>query len=224
MSIMIKEIPKEERPRERLKELGVDKLSNEELLAITINSGHKDLSAKELSLKILKEINDLNNISYEKLISIKGVGEAKACSILAAIELGKRLNTNIKTIKGLKITSPKVLYDYYIPKLKHLKQEHFIVIYINKKQEIITDKTLFIGSNNKSIVDPKEIFKYAYELNASYIICIHNHPSGNVLPSNDDLITTKVIKDASNLLNIPLIDHIIIGKNKYYSLNENNDM
>lgn len=224
MSIMIKEIPKEERPRERLKELGVDKLSNEELLAITINSGHKDLSAKELSLKILKEINDLNNISYEKLISIKGVGEAKACSILAAIELGKRLNTNIKTIKGLKITSPKVLYDYYLPKLKHLKQEHFIVIYINKKQEIITDKTLFIGSNNKSIVDPKEIFKYAYELNASYIICIHNHPSGNVLPSNDDLITTKVIKDASNLLNIPLIDHIIIGKNKYYSLNENNDM
>jgi len=221
---MIKEIPKEERPRERLKELGVDKLSNEELLAITINSGHKDLSAKELSLKILKEINDLNNISYEKLISIKGVGEAKACSILAAIELGKRLNTNIKTIKGLKITSPKVLYDYYLPKLKHLKQEHFIVIYINKKQEIITDKTLFIGSNNKSIVDPKEIFKYAYELNASYIICIHNHPSGNVLPSNDDLITTKVIKDASNLLNIPLIDHIIIGKNKYYSLNENNDM
>ena len=224
MSIMIKEIPKEERPRERLKELGVDKLSNEELLAITINSGHKDLSAKELSLKILKEINDLNNISYEKLISIKGVGEAKACSILAAIELGKRLNTNIKTIKGLKITSPKVLYDYYLPKLKHLKQEHFIVIYINKKQEIITDKTLFIGSNNKSIVDPKEIFKYAYELNASYIICIHNHPSGNVLPSNDDLITTKVIKEASNLLNIPLIDHIIIGKNKYYSLNENNDM
>lgn len=224
MSIMIKEIPKEERPRERLKELGVDKLSNEELLAITINSGHKDLSAKELSLKILKEINDLNNISYEKLVSIKGVGEAKACSILAAIELGKRLNTNIKTIKGLKITSPKVLYDYYLPKLKHLKQEHFIVIYINKKQEIITDKTLFIGSNNKSIVDPKEIFKYAYELNASYIICIHNHPSGNVLPSNDDLITTKVIKDASNLLNIPLIDHIIIGKNKYYSLNENNDM
>ena len=107
MSIMIKEIPKEERPRERLKELGVDKLSNEELLAITINSGHKDLSAKELSLKILKEINDLNNISYEKLVSIKGVGEAKACSILAAIELGKRLNTNIKTIKGLKITSPK---------------------------------------------------------------------------------------------------------------------
>lgn len=224
MSIMIKEIPKEERPRERLKELGVDKLSNEELLAITINSGHKDLSAKELSLKILKEINDLNNISYEKLVSIKGVGEAKACSILAAIELGKRLNTNIKTIKGLKITSPKVLYDYYLPKLKHLKQEHFIVIYINKKQEIITDKTLFIGSNNKSIVDPKEIFKYAYELNASYIICIHNHPSGNVLPSNDDLITTKVIKEASNLLNIPLIDHIIIGKNKYYSLNENNDM
>ena len=224
MSIMIKEIPKEERPRERLKELGVDKLSNEELLAITINSGHKDLSAKELSLKILKEINDLNNISYEKLVSIKGVGEAKACSILAAIELGKRLNTNIKTIKGLKITSPKVLYDYYLPKLKHLKQEHFIVIYINKKQEIITDKTLFIGSNNKSIVDPKEIYKYAYELNASYIICIHNHPSGNVLPSNDDLITTKVIKEASNLLNIPLIDHIIIGKNKYYSLNENNDM
>ena len=224
MSIMIKEIPKEERPRERLKELGVDKLSNEELLAITINSGHKDLSAKELSLKILKEINDLNNISYEKLVSIKGVGEAKACSILAAIELGKRLNTNIKTIKGLKITSPKVLYDYYLPKLKHLKQEHFIVIYINKKQEIITDKTLFIGSNNKSIVDPKEIFKYAYELNASYIICIHNHPCGNVLPSNDDLITTKVIKEASNLLNIPLIDHIIIGKNKYYSLNENNDM
>ena len=224
MSIMIKEIPKEERPRERLKELGVDKLSNEELLAITINSGHKDLSAKELSLKILKEINDLNNISYEKLVSIKGVGEAKACSILAAIELGKRLNTNIKTIKGLKITSPKLLYDYYLPKLKHLKQEHFIVIYINKKQEIITDKTLFIGSNNKSIVDPKEIFKYAYELNASYIICIHNHPSGNVLPSNDDLITTKVIKEASNLLNIPLIDHIIIGKNKYYSLNENNDM
>ena len=135
MSIMIKEIPKEERPRERLKELGVDKLSNEELLAITINSGHKDLSAKELSLKILKEINDLNNISYEKLVSIKGVGEAKACSILAAIELGKRLNTNIKTIKGLKITSPKVLYDYYLPKLKHLKQEHFIVIYINKNKK-----------------------------------------------------------------------------------------
>lgn len=222
--MMIKELPTNSRPRERLIEYGAESLSNEELLAIVLNTGYKDSSAKDVAIKILKEIDDLNNISFERLTNIKGIGNAKACKIIATIELGKRINNKIPTLKGLKVHSPKIIYEHYKPILRHEKQEKFIVIYLDNKQKIIKDKELFIGTINESIVHTREIFKYAYEINARSIICIHNHSGGDPYPSLDDIKTTQKISDTGNLLNIPLIDHIIIGNKAYYSLKENHDI
>lgn len=222
--MIIKELPKTSRPRERLMTYGVEALSDDELLAIVLNTGYRDSSAKEVAIQILNKINDMNNITYENLLNIKGIGPAKACKVIATIELGKRINNKMPYISGLKVISPKIIYEHYKPSLKHLKQEKFIVVYLDNKQRIIKDKTLFIGTINESIVHTREIFKYAYELNARSIICIHNHPGGDPYPSIDDIKTTKKIINAGTLLNIPLIDHIIIGNKSYYSLKENKDM
>ena len=222
--MMIKELPTQSRPRERLIEYGVESLSNEELLAIVLNTGYKDSSAKDVALEILKEIEDLNNITLERLLNIKGIGKAKACKIIATIELGKRINNQIPSLNGLKAHSPKIIYEHYKPILRHSKQEKFIVIYLDNKQKIIKDKILFIGTINESVVHTREIFKYAYEINARSIICIHNHPGGDPYPSMDDIKTTQKISDTGDILNIPLIDHIIIGQKSYYSLRENNDI
>ncbi len=203
---------------------GVEYLSNEDLLAILLKCGTKDLSVKELANNILKEINNINNlkdINYEKLIKIKGIGKAKACEILASIELGKRINNKLNNISQIKICSSENIFEYYKNKLSDKLQEHFYCVYLDTKNQIIKDKLLFIGTINQSLVHPREVFKEAYLLSASSIICIHNHPSGNVNPSNNDIIITKQLREVGLLLGINVLDHIIIGKEKYYSFNDN---
>lgn len=203
---------------------GVEYLSNEDLLAILLKCGTKDLSVKELANNILKEINNINNlkdINYEKLIKIKGIGKAKACEILASIELGKRINNKLNNISQIKICSSENIFEYYKNKLSDKLQEHFYCVYLDTKNQIIKDKLLFIGTINQSLVHPREVFKEAYLLSASSIICIHNHPSGNVNPSNNDIIITKQLREVGLLLGINVLDHIIIGKDKYYSFNDN---
>ena len=227
MGIKIKDIPINDRPRERLINSGVDILSDEELLAVIIKTGTRELSAKDLSGLILskvKGINNLNEYNLEKLKSIKGIGEAKACLILACIELSKRMNREVLNINNTKFTNCEIVYNYYKNIIGDKKQEYFYCIYLDNNKKIIKDKLLYIGTINYSIVHPREVFKEAYMLSASAIICVHNHPSGNVLPSKQDLELTKNLISIGNLLGIKVIDHIIIGNNNYYSFLENNDI
>lgn len=223
----IKDIPINERPRERLINYGSETLSNEELLAIIIKTGTKKISAKMLANNLLVAIGGiekLKEINYEYLESIIGIGPAKACELLAAIELGKRINREVKSLKNIKFNNSKVVYDYYSKELDGVKQEHFYAIYLDNNKKIIKDKLLFVGTLNKSLVHPREIFKEACLISASSIICIHNHPSGNIIPSKEDIVLTNNLKNIGNLMGIPIVDHIIIGKNNYYSFFENGDI
>lgn len=227
MNIGIKDIPKEERPRERLINNGVENLSNEELLSILLKTGTKNTSVKVLANNILKEIESINNlkdITFEKLISIKGIKQAKACELLACIELGNRINKKISNINKIKIIDSNSIFEYYKIILQDKKQEYFYCVYLDTKNQIIKDKLLFVGTINESLVHPREIFKEAYILSASSIICIHNHPTGNVTPSKNDILITKQLKEVGITLGINVIDHIIIGKDEYYSFMDNGNI
>ncbi|MEG2322070.1 MAG: DNA repair protein RadC [Bacilli bacterium] len=218
----IKEIPINDRPRERLINKGVNVLSNEELLAIIIKTGTKDLSVKELAneiLKKLKDFRDLKDLNIETFLSVKGIGKAKACELMAAIELGKRLNLKLENIKEIKISNAHSIYDYYKNILSDKKQECFYCVYLDTKSHIIKDKLLFVGSINESLVRPREIFKEAYLLNASSIICVHNHPSGSCNPSDNDINITKQLASVGSLMGVKILDHIIIGDD-YFSFVE----
>lgn len=227
MSIKIKDIPVTERPRERLIQYGSDALSNEELLAILLKTGTKNMSAKDLASFIISKTNnlkDIDKINYDYLKDVKGIGEAKATVIMAALELGKRMNQKMKTITGVKFTNSKIVYDYYKTILVYKKQEHFIAVYLDSNKRIIKEKLLFMGTLNQSLVHPREVFKEAYLVSASSFICVHNHPSGNILPSKADLDITKNLKEVSQLMGVPLVDHIIVGTDNYYSFYENGDI
>ena len=227
MGVMIRDIPISDRPRERLINYGVESLSNEELLAIIFKTGLKGMSAKSLASYLLKEIKDikkLSDINFEYLKSIKGIGISKACDILATVELGKRINKELSSINGFKLNNSSLVFNYYKDKIGSRSQEHFYCIYLDNSKKIITEKLLFIGTINYSVVHPREVFKEAYICSASAIICIHNHPSGNVLPSKQDLEVTKNLVNVGKILGIKVVDHIIISKTNYYSFLENNDM
>ena len=213
-----------ERPRERLIERGSDNLSNEELLAILLKQGTRNKSAKELALELIKEVDDITDfkdLTMEKLTSIKGIGKASASTILASIELGKRIYKNNKIKNKVKLTKSIEIYNYMKYILEDKKQEYFYAIYVNTKNEVIERKLLFMGTINHSIAHPREIFKYAYLNSASGIICIHNHPTGDITPSKDDIILTKALVDTGYTSGIPLLDHIIIGEDNYYSFYDN---
>lgn len=224
MNLKIKEMPKEERPRERLMCYGVEKLSNEELLAILLKTGTKEMSAKVLASYILREIDGVSGFqhcSYQTLSRMKGVGNAKACTIFAAIELGKRVLQK-DPILFQKFEDAYQVASYYWDKLENLKQEYFICVYLDVTKKLIHEKVLFIGTLNRSLVHPREVFKEAYRVSASSIICIHNHPSGEVLPSKEDIVFTAQLVKVGKMLGIEVIDHIIVGNEKYYSFFENN--
>lgn len=223
MNVRIKEIPLNDRPRERLLNKGSSSLSDEELLAIIFKTGTKDISAKNIAgnlLKQIKELSYLNEITLEELINIKGIGKTKACELLASIELGKRINKNVDNINKIKIVNAKSIFEYYKPLLSHEKQENFYCVYLDVKGHIIKDKKLYVGTINQSLVHPREIFKEAYLCSASGIICIHNHPSGVTVPSEMDSVFTEQLKQVGELLGIKLLDHIIVGQNEYFSFKE----
>lgn len=227
MTIKIKDIPKNERPRERLIFMGVETLNNEELLSILLKTGSKNLSAKDLANQLLKEvgsINKLKEINYQTLRRIKGIGDAKACSILTAVELGKRIKQDNLSLNNICITSANIVFDYFNNLFYNKKQEHFYCIYLDNRKKVIDVKQLFIGTLNQSLVHPREVFKEAVLLSASSIICIHNHPSGNITPSKDDIELTNRLINVGIFMGIKIIDHIIIGNNEYYSFLENGNM
>lgn len=224
MMVKIKEIPKEERPRERLIKYGVSNLSNEELLAILLKTGTKDISAKDLANHLLIKLGSikaLEDMNYYSLSKIKGIGEAKSCTILTAIELGKRISNNINSLQNMTVNSSEMVYKYFNNLFKNKKQEYFYAIYLDNKKKVIDTRLLFIGTLNYSIVHPREVFKEALLLSASSIICIHNHPSGNIEPSKDDIETTGRLVNVGKMMGITIVDHLIIGNNKYYSFVDN---
>lgn len=219
----LKQIPESERPREKILKYGKENLSDSELLALILKTGTKSENALELALNILKEIGKLENlrvINYESLLKIKGIGRVKAIELLALTELSKRIYCDKTTLKKERYQTPEIIYEMNKYLFLDLKQEHFYCLYLNSKKELIERKLLFMGTLNKSVVHPREVFKEAYNLSASSIICLHNHPSGDPTPSSDDVMFTNNLMKIGRLNQIPIIDHIIIGDNSYYSFYE----
>ena len=225
MNILIKDIPKEERPRERVLKYGVENLSNIELLAIIIKSGTKDLSAKDLSTIILNKVESIENLkdlTISRLLEIKGIGTTKAIEIVSSIELGKRIFIEKEYQSKEILNHPKKIYESCKSLFMNKKQEYFYCLYFNNRQELLERKLLFMGTVNRSVVHPREIFKEAYLLSASSIVCIHNHPSGNVMPSKEDINFTKNLVKIGKIQDIKVVDHLIIGEGNYYSFLEHN--
>lgn len=220
---MIKDIIKSERPRERLLHVGASSLSNEELLSIILKTGTKNISVKDLSRTVLNEIHDITNlrdITYNKLIKIKGIGSVKAIELLASLELGRRVYyTSLKD--KVKLNNSSLIFNYFKNLFINETQENFYALYLNTKMELISYKLLFKGTINTSVVHPREIFRHAFLESAYSVIVIHNHPSNNTTPSNEDTELTNKLFEIGNIMSIPLLDHIIIGKDNYYSFYEN---
>ncbi len=218
----IKEMVTSEMPRERLLSHGAKSLSNTELLAILINTGRKGFSSIDISNELLKansNLNELKKASVNDLIQVKGIGLQKAITLKAAFELGERMGRRSE-INRVKITQPSDVADFMMASMKDLPQEHFMILLLNSKNIVIKEACVFKGTLNSSIVHPREIFSIAIRENANAIIAVHNHPSGDVTPSQEDIMTTLRLKECGLILGIDLLDHIIIGDNKFTSLVE----
>ncbi len=221
----IKNWAEDDRPREKLLIKGKHSLSNAELIAILLGSGSRELSAVDLAKKILNSSNDnlieLSKLSVIDLMKFKGIGQAKAISIIAALELGKRRRSEDVLEKG-KIISSRDAFEVFQGILSDSQYEEFWMLLLNKANKIIKKINISEGGISGTVADPKKIFKLALENNASSIILSHNHPSGNIQPSDSDLKLTKKLVDAGKLLDISVLDHVIIGDEKYYSFADEN--
>ena len=223
----IKEWAADDRPREKMIAKGKAALSNAELIAILIGSGNSEISAVELSRSILDSVDnnliELSNLTLDDLKQHKGIGEAKAVSIMAALELGKR-RRGAEAILPSEVKDSKDSFERFLPYIDDMRQEHFLVLYLNQSNHSLKVECISNGGTTNVIADPKVIFKNALSLNATCIVLGHNHPSGNPRPSEDDRQLTKKLVSAGKLLDIAVIDHIIIGKERYYSFRDHGDM
>jgi len=216
----IKSWAEEDRPREKLLLKGKASLSEAELIAILIGSGTASLSAVELAKQILgfvnNNLNDLARLTVKDLTKFKGIGEAKAISIVAALELGRRRKES-EIAKKPKITSSSDVFEVMKSHLLDLRHEEFWVLMLNRANQVMSKKLTSSGGVSGTVADPKIIFKSALDELASSIILCHNHPSGNIKPSQADINLTKKLKEAGKLLEIPVLDHIIFTDDKYFS-------
>ena len=211
--------PEMERPRERLNRDGPKALSDSQLLAIILRTGRPDSTAIQVSMELLQHINGLSGLSnqgFDELCAIPGIGPAKAAQIQAAIELGKRVLSAPLT-SGIHIGASRDLFQHYYPLLRDLRHEVFKVILLDAKHCIIRDTTVSKGSLTLSIVHPREVFNLAVRESAAAVIFLHNHPSGDPFPSDEDRTLTKRLVEAGNILGIRVLDHLIIGDGKYVS-------
>jgi DNA repair protein RadC len=223
----IKEWAADDRPREKMIVKGKAALSNAELIAILIGSGNSELSAVELSRVILDSVKnnliELSNLTLDDLKQHKGIGEAKAITIMAALELGKRRRAAEATLPE-EVKDSKDAFERFLPYIDDLRQEHFLVMYLNQSNHALKVECISNGGTTHVIADPKIIFKNALNLNATCIILGHNHPSGNPRPSEDDRLLTKKLIAGGKLLDIKVTDHIIIGNERYYSFRDHGEM
>lgn len=221
--VPIKEWAVEERPREKMIQRGMNALTDAELMAILLATGSREKSAIELARDILRETGGLQELArsdMKRLTQIHGVGPAKALTLIAAFELGRR-KINEDPVR-VRITEPATAAHYLIPKMGDQTQEVFWGLFLNRNNEIIAEKQLFTGGLTSTVIDVRVVFKEAVQQNASGIIVAHNHPSGNLNASSADADITKKLADAGKMIDIPLLDHLIITSKGYYSFKENN--
>jgi DNA repair protein RadC len=221
-SFTIKELPAEERPREKLLKYGEEILSNAELLALIISTGKRDRTAVELSQDILNYFGGLRSLvslSIEEITEIKGFGLAKATKLRAVIELSKRLYASRKEDKKV-IKSPQDVAELLMPEMRFLKQEIFKIVLLDVKNQLIAIPQISKGGLSSSIVHPREVFKEAIRRSSAAIILAHNHPSGIPEPSNDDIKISKRLIDSGKIIGIDVLDHVIIGDDRYISMKE----
>ncbi|TCM97681.1 DNA replication and repair protein RadC [Paenibacillus sp. BK033] len=223
---LLRNVPHEERPRERMMQYGAEALSHTELLAILLRTGTKRESAVHLAGKILRECGSLRNLldmSMSELTAIKGIGPAKAVQLRAGIELGRRI---VRSGQGVIVTvrKPQDAANYVMEEMRYLKKEHFVCLFLNTKNHIIARETLSVGTLNASLVHPREVFRAAVKAGSASIICVHNHPSGDPMPSPEDITLTKRLVEAGELMGIEVLDHLVIGDGRFISLKEHGYM
>jgi len=218
-------MPIDMRPREKLLALGPDALNEHELLAIILGQGTRDTSALELANQLLSTyegLRQLQKASLEELIQVKGVGSAKAASIKAAFEIGRRVSKGVET--RFLIKSPEDVTQFVkqilIQEMRDYDREHFMVLYLDRKGGLIVKEDISIGGLHSSIVHPREVFKTAVKRSAASMILAHNHPSGDPAPSREDIDITRRLIEAGHIMGIEILDHVIIGENTYCSLKE----
>ncbi len=220
--LTVKELPERIRPRERLISQGASSVSDTELLAIILSTGKKGQTSLDLSQRLIKKFEsllELGRADYQELVALKGVGRAKACQILAAFELSRRVGLLANERKA-QITSPDEAARILMPTLSYLSQEHFCALILDTKRRLIKLSKIAIGALNTAIVYPREVFRPALKANASAIIVAHNHPSGDAQPSEEDIRLTGRLFEAGKILGVDLLDHIVIGANCYSSLRQ----
>ena len=215
-------------PYEKFEHLGPAGLSDEELLAIIIRTGTKKRSALMLAHDIMElavkrgqgnGLLFLEHLSLEEIMTVKGIGRVKAIRLKCVAEFSKRIARQSYG-KRVRFLNPGMISDYYMEQVRHLEEEHLLLVMTDNKNQLLKDIIISKGTVNMSVASPREIFLTAVKMRAVHIILLHNHPSGDPSPSQEDYDITKRIRDAGQLLNIPLVDHIIIGDNKYISFKE----
>ncbi|MDF9866808.1 DNA repair protein RadC [Bacilli bacterium PM5-3] len=221
----LKMYPDKMKPREKAFEKGVESLTDIELLAIFLRTGIKGNDVLLLANSIIEQaggcLSKIVNLDIDDLIKINGIGKTKAIELLALIQLSKRIN-QISIENFIYVNNPNVIYELYTKRFEYVSQEHFMILSLNAKNAIVDEHVVFIGTLSQSLIHPREIFKRIVLMSASSFICVHNHPSGDATPSKNDMEVTSHLNDAAKLFAIPLLDHIIIGKNSYFSFKENN--
>lgn len=220
--VRIREIPTDERPRERLLQYGADALSTAELLAILLRTGTEKWSAVGLADHLLSRFGSIRGVggaTIEEMAQIHGIGPAKAAQIKAAIEFGRRL-VAASPEERAKIRSPQDVYNLLGPSLRDQKKEHFIALLLDTKGGVFRQRTVSVGDLSSSVVHPREVFVEAVRHSAASLIVAHNHPSGDPTPSPEDAAVTRRLQEAGELLGIDLLDHVVIGDNRWMSLRE----
>lgn len=221
----MKEMLAEERPYEKCERFGAGSLTDIELLAVLLRTGTKGENSLELARRLLypssaaalKGATHLQDWTKDDLLKIHGIGKVKAIQILCLCELSKRLS-QLSAREELDFSKPGTIAEYYMEDMRHRKQEHMKLLMLNSKSRFIGESEISKGTINMSVVSPRELFIEALQKNAVYIILLHNHPSGDPSPSKDDILVTRRVKEAGELIGIELLDHIIIGDNCYVSL------
>ncbi|EOH96919.1 DNA repair protein RadC [Enterococcus moraviensis ATCC BAA-383] len=222
--LFIREMPEDCLPRERLEVVGEKALSNQELLAILLRTGSKDTNVMEVASKFLNYFNhlyELKNATLNEMMEIKGIGRIKAIEVRAAIEFGYRIQQSTQ-LKFGKVSSSYQIAQNLIYELQDFQQEHLVCLYLNTKNEVIKQETVFKGSLNQSVAHPREIFRSAVKYSAARLILAHNHPSGNPTPSKSDIHFTQRMQECGKMMGIEVLDHIIIGEQVYTSMREEN--
>ncbi|MBQ7795705.1 MAG: DNA repair protein RadC [Lachnospiraceae bacterium] len=221
----MKSLPVSERPYEKAMEYGAQSLSDAELLAVILRTGTKDISARDLAEEILKlgDPSGLPGLLHHSLPDykeVRGIGNVKAIQLACIGELSKRIWKSARTGGTFVCSHPSEIADYFMEEMRHMEQEHLKVLVLNMKNVLLKDVDISIGTVNASLSTPREIFIEALKHRGTGVILLHNHPSGDPTPSDDDCLFTRRVAEAGKLMGVPLLDHIIIGDNSYVSLKE----